>query len=89
MLAEPVVHGHSQKMWVCRQWRVAAMETMMNWGDTDPSQQIKVVKTILHPGEVRVLTIESEYSETGRRGLSALLSPVICQLRLIESVRIL
>ena len=39
---------------VWRQWRVAAMEAMMNWNDTDQSQQIKVVKTILHPGEVRL-----------------------------------
>ena len=28
------------------------MEAMMNWSDTDQSQQIKIVKTILHPGEV-------------------------------------
>ena len=37
----------------------------MNWNDTDQSQQIKVVKTILHPGEVRMCK-KVWVTETGR-----------------------
>jgi len=38
---------------VARQWRVAAAEAILNFTDTDTSSHIKILKTILHPGEAR------------------------------------
>ena len=60
-------------MW--RQWRVAAAEAMLNFGDTDLSQQVKVVKTILHPGEVRALTPTSETAYMNQQLLCPLIGP--------------
>ncbi len=48
---------------------MAAAAEIMNWQDTDKSQQIKINKTILHPGEVRgthALTMLAGFLPPGR-----------------------
>ncbi|KAK9838348.1 hypothetical protein WJX81_006464 [Elliptochloris bilobata] len=45
------------------EWRVAAAEAILNFSDADQSQQVKVIKTILHPGEVNKIREVPGHSE--------------------------